>query len=132
MPTQVSTRLDPAIFRLPVERIRDGYYSDAYFVLTKQLLEAEGDHPRVTMQVFQKRALAARRDRRGDRDPQAVRRARAATATWVPGWDELDVHALHEGDRDRAARDGDDDRGRLQPVRPSGDRLSRARWRAAR
>ena len=31
-----------------------GYYSDAYFVLTKQLLEAEGEHPHVTMQVFQK------------------------------------------------------------------------------
>ena len=34
MSTQVATRLDPAIFRLPVERIRDGYYSDAYFVYT--------------------------------------------------------------------------------------------------
>ena len=37
-----------------MERIREGYYSDAYFVYTKQLLEAEGHHPRVTMQVFQK------------------------------------------------------------------------------
>jgi len=55
MPTQVASRLDPAIFRLPVERIRDGYYSDAYFVHTKSLLEAEGHHPRVTMQIFQKR-----------------------------------------------------------------------------
>ena len=44
----------PAIFRLPVDRIRAGYYSDAYFVLTKSLLEAEGEHPHVTMQVFQK------------------------------------------------------------------------------
>ena len=55
MSTEVSTRLDPEIFRLPVERIREGYYSDAYFVHTKSLLEAEGHHPRVTMQVFQKR-----------------------------------------------------------------------------
>ena len=45
MSTQVTTRLDPAIFRLPVDRIRAGYYSDAYFVLTKSLLEHEGDHP---------------------------------------------------------------------------------------
>src|SRR5580693_864979 len=52
--TQISARLDPQIFRLPVERIREGYYSDAYFVHTKALLEAEGHHPRVTMQVFQK------------------------------------------------------------------------------
>ena len=54
MSTTVTTRLDPEIFRLPVKRIRDGYYSDAYFVFTKHLLEDEGEHPRVLMQVFQK------------------------------------------------------------------------------
>ena len=56
MATEVTprTRLDPSIFRLPVDRIRHGYYSDAYFVYTKQVLEAEGHHPHVTMQVFQK------------------------------------------------------------------------------
>ena len=55
MATQISTRLDPSIFRLPVDRIRQGYYSDQYFVYTKSLLEAEGHHPRVVMQVFQKK-----------------------------------------------------------------------------
>jgi hypothetical protein len=39
-----------------VERIRQGYYSDSYFVLTEELLEAEGRHPRVTMQVFARHA----------------------------------------------------------------------------
>src|SRR6201986_4717871 len=48
-------RLRPEGFRLPVERIRDSYYSDTYFALTKELLEAEGEHPQVTMQVFAKR-----------------------------------------------------------------------------
>ena len=38
-------RLDAAVFRLPVERIRAGYYSDAYFVHTKRLLEARGPPP---------------------------------------------------------------------------------------
>ena len=47
-------RLPPGTFRLPVEKIRSGYYSDSYFVLTKQLLEAEGRRPKVTMQVFAK------------------------------------------------------------------------------
>ena len=47
-------RLAPEVFRLPVERLRRGYYSDAYFTLTKELLEAEDRHPHVTMQVFQK------------------------------------------------------------------------------
>src|SRR4051812_43184877 len=48
-------RLAPSTFRLPVEKIRDGYYSDAYFNHTKALLEAEDLHPRVLMQVFQRR-----------------------------------------------------------------------------
>src|SRR5438270_11956665 len=98
MPTQVSTRLDPAIFRLPVDRIRDGYYSDAYFVLTKSLLEGEGDHPRVTVQVFQKHdsllggideAIAVLKTCSGHAD----------NGSWVEGWNQLQVHALHEGDR---------------------------------
>ena len=28
-------RLDPAIFHLPVEKMRAGYYSDKYFVHTR-------------------------------------------------------------------------------------------------
>ena len=44
-------RTDPAVFRLPVEKIREGYYTDAYFNFTKELLEAEGNCPRVTMQA---------------------------------------------------------------------------------
>ena len=39
-PTGGATRLDPDVFRLPVEKIRDGYYTDAYFNFTKELLEA--------------------------------------------------------------------------------------------
>ena len=47
-------RLAPSTFRLPVEKIRDGYYSDAYFNHTKTLLEADGHHPHVVIQVFQR------------------------------------------------------------------------------
>jgi nicotinate phosphoribosyltransferase len=99
MSTAVSARLDPEIFRLPVERIREGYYSDAYFVYTKDLLEAENRHPHVTMQVFQKRdsvlggideaiAILKTCSGRGDQN-----------GGWVCCWDELAVHALREGDR---------------------------------
>src|ERR1700735_2437284 len=98
MSTQVSNRLDPAIFRLPVDRIRAGYYSDAYFVLTKTLLEGEGDHPHVTMQVFQKEDSILG----GIDEAIAVLKTCAGHADngeWVPGWDQLVVHALHEGDR---------------------------------
>ncbi len=96
--TQVSNRLDPAIFRLPVDRLRSGYYSDAYFVLTKQLLESEDEHPHVTMQVFQKNDSIL-----GGID-EAIAILKTCTGyaqngDWVSGWDQLVVHALHEGDR---------------------------------
>ena len=96
--TAVRERLAPSIFRLPVERIRDGYYSDAYFVLTKRLLERDAHHPRVLMQVFQKRdsilggideAIAVLKQCSGRREEGG---------SWTPGWDQLEVHALYEGD----------------------------------
>lgn len=98
MVTQVSTRLDPAIFRLPVERIRSGYYSDAYFVLTKTLLEEEGEHPDVTMQVFQKHDSILG----GVDEAIAILKTcsgHSENGAWIPGWDQLTVHALKEGDR---------------------------------
>src|SRR5579859_7120197 len=99
MTTQVAPRLGPAIFRLPVERIRDGYYSDAYFVYTKQLLELEDRHPRVTMQVFQKHDSVLG----GIDEAIAVLKTcsgrKGADGEWIPGWSELEVCALHEGDR---------------------------------
>jgi nicotinate phosphoribosyltransferase len=98
MSTEVRTRLDPAIFRLPVDRIRTGYYSDAYFVLTKTLLESEADHPHVTMQVFEKNESILG----GIDEALAILRTCSGYAEnggWVNGWDQLVVHALHEGDR---------------------------------
>ena len=47
-------RLDPAIFNLPVEKMRDGYYSDTYFNRAREILERDNYHPRVRMQVFQR------------------------------------------------------------------------------
>jgi nicotinate phosphoribosyltransferase len=99
MATEASTRrrLDPEIFRLPVDRIREGYYSDAYFVYTKELLEEEDYHPRVTMQVFQKRHSVLG----GIDEAIAVLKlcsGHSRDGGWTCGWDELEVHALHEGD----------------------------------
>jgi nicotinate phosphoribosyltransferase len=81
-------RLDPGVFRLPVERIRSGYYSDAYFNFTRELLKERGDHPRVTMQVFQKRRSVL----------GGIDEAIAVLKLCSDDWDALDVHALHEGD----------------------------------
>src|SRR4051812_11471977 len=91
-------RLEPSTFRLPLEKIRDGYYSDAYFNHTKALLEADGHHPHVVMQVFQREqsilggvdeAIAVLKQCAGRRD---------GSGRWVNGFKELDVRALHEGD----------------------------------
>jgi nicotinate phosphoribosyltransferase len=92
------TRLAPDVFRLPVERIREGYYSDAYFNFAKQLLEEEDRHPRVTMQVFQKyESLLG-----GIDEAIAVLKRcsgrRRVDGGWEDGWDALEVHALREGD----------------------------------
>jgi nicotinate phosphoribosyltransferase len=98
MSTQVSPRLDPSIFRLPVDRLRAGYYSDAYFVYTKELLEAEGEHPHVTVQVFQKEDSVLG----GIDEAIAILKTCAGhteSGRFVPGWDQLDVYALREGDR---------------------------------
>jgi len=52
---QRSQRLQSWVFDLPVQELRRGYRSDIYFWRTKVALERAGRHPRVTMQVFQKR-----------------------------------------------------------------------------
>ena len=99
MATQTQARLDPAIFRLPVDRIRQGYYSDAYFVYTKELLEGEGHHPHVTMQVFQKKDSVLG----GIDEAIAVLKLCSGRegegGTWISGWHDLEVHALREGDQ---------------------------------
>ncbi len=91
------TRLPPSVFRLPVEKIRQGYYTDAYFNFTKELLEEQDRHPPVTMQVFQKHAAVLG----GIDEAIAVLKegaGRYVDGVWQSGWDQLQVQALHEGD----------------------------------
>lgn len=82
-------RIDPALFELPVDRIRTGDFSDVYFNRARESLRAAGRVARVTWQVSARRA------------------------GWLGGIDEsvallklcsddfaaLEVHALYEGDR---------------------------------
>jgi nicotinate phosphoribosyltransferase len=94
----VAERLAPETFRLPVQRIREGYYSDQYFNLTKALLEQEGHRPRVLVQVFQKQESILG----GIDEAIAVLKVGSGAAGtgggWVDGWDQLRVRALREGD----------------------------------
>ncbi|MGA9857168.1 MAG: quinolinate phosphoribosyl transferase [Solirubrobacteraceae bacterium] len=67
-------------------------------MLTRSLLQEEGEHPHVTMQVFQKEDSILG----GIDEAIAVLKTSAGhyqDGEWVPGWDRLVVNALHEGDR---------------------------------
>src|SRR5437773_1476822 len=82
-------RLPPEIFDLPAERMAEGYYTDAYFNHTRATLLADGRHPRVLMQVFQrKHAMLG-----------GVDEAIAILKLCSGDWDALTVHALYDGDR---------------------------------
>jgi nicotinate phosphoribosyltransferase len=81
-------RLPPEIFDLPVEKMREGYYTDVYFNQARETLLADGRHPRVVMQVFQKKTAVL-----GGMD-EAI----AILKLCSDDWDELTVHALYDGD----------------------------------
>jgi nicotinate phosphoribosyltransferase len=86
--TKPRKRLPPEIFDLPVEKMREGYYTDAYFNFARETLLADGRHPRVVMQVFQKKhALLGGMD-------EAI----AILKLCSDEWDSLTVHALFDGD----------------------------------
>jgi nicotinate phosphoribosyltransferase len=81
-------RLPPDIFDLPVEKMREGYYTDVYFNFARETLLEDGRHPRVVMQVFQKKQAVL-----GGMD-EAI----AILKLCSDDWDELTVHALYDGD----------------------------------
>jgi nicotinate phosphoribosyltransferase len=81
-------RLPPEVFDLPVEKMRDGYYTDAYFNHARAALLQDGRHPRVVMQVFQKK----------DSYLGGMDEALAIIKLCSHDWDALTVHALYDGD----------------------------------
>jgi nicotinate phosphoribosyltransferase len=82
------TRLDPSVFDLPVEKMRAGWYTDAYFNHTRAALLEDGRHPQVVMQVFQKQNAYL-----GGMD-EAI----AILKLCAEGFEQLTVHALYDGD----------------------------------
>src|SRR5512145_1995541 len=81
-------RLSPDVFDLPVEKMREGYYTDVYFNYARRTLLEDGRHPRVVMQVFQKHQAVL-----GGMD-EAI----AILKLCSDDWDGLTVHALYDGD----------------------------------
>ena len=86
--TETRKRLPPEIFELPVEKMREGYYTDAYFNHARETLLDDGRRPRVVMQVFQKNEAYL-----GGMD-EAI----AILKLCSDDWDDLTVHALYDGD----------------------------------
>jgi len=82
-------RLPPEIFELPVDKMREGYYADAYFNHARSTLLQDGRHPRVVMQVFQRK----------DAYVGGVDEAIAILKLCSHDWDQLTVHALYAGER---------------------------------
>jgi nicotinate phosphoribosyltransferase len=91
-PIRPATRVPPERFHLPVDRIRSGYYSDKYFVRTRDVLAATGRNPRVTMQVFQKEEAWL-----GGVD-EAIGILKLCLTEGF-GWGDIEVLTLRDGDR---------------------------------
>src|SRR2546425_6762975 len=81
-------RLDPSISHLPAEKMREGYYSDKYFVRTRELLLKDKHRPCVTMQVFGKAHAFL----------GGIDEAIAILKLCSMEWSELEVSALYDGD----------------------------------
>ena len=82
-------RLDPALFDLPVERLRAGHYADKYAARVSDVLGAVGRAPRVLTQI-----AASQSGHLGGVD-EAV----AILKLGARDWGALEVAALYEGDR---------------------------------
>ncbi len=90
-PLRKQERLDPSIFQLPVEKMRDGYYTDKYFLYARDVLLAEGHRHTVTMQVFQKKRAYL-----GGVDEAIAILKLCLTEGF--SWRDIEVHALRDGD----------------------------------
>ena len=81
-------RVDPSLFRLPVDEIQKGFYTDKYFERTREIMHADSHSPRVLMQVSGKTAGFL----------SGIDEALAILRVCSADWNALTVNALYEGD----------------------------------
>lgn len=89
MPPRRRKRLDPAAFNLPVEQIRQGFYTDVSFVRAREIVRNDKRTPVVTMQFTGKH----------DGWLSGIDESIAILKLCVDDWNALTVNALYEGDR---------------------------------
>jgi nicotinate phosphoribosyltransferase len=90
-PLRPPSRIAPERFQLPIERLRHGYYSDKYFVRTREVLERSGHNRPITMQVFQRQAACL-----GGVDEAIAFLKLCLSDGYTFG--DLEVYALRDGD----------------------------------
>lgn len=84
----MSSRLSPDKFHIPVEEIKNGFYSDSYFLKTSEILNKDNYHPRVIMQIFQRQSAIL----------CGIDEAVAIIKKCAHNPEKLIIKALHDGD----------------------------------
>jgi nicotinate phosphoribosyltransferase len=88
MPPRRRKRLDPAAFQLPVEQIKQGFYTDTYFVRSREIVRAEKKPVPVLMQFTAKNSGWL----------GGIDETIALLKLCADDWNALTVNALYEGD----------------------------------
>ena len=84
----MATRIPVEKFNFPVDKIKAGYYSDAYFMRAREILTGDNHHPRVLMQIFP----------RADVVVCGIDETIALLKQCAFNPEKLVIHALHDGD----------------------------------
>ncbi|HEY4216590.1 MAG TPA: hypothetical protein VGM67_05600 [Gemmatimonadaceae bacterium] len=89
MPPRRRKRIDPAAFQLPVEQIKQGFYTDAYFVRAREVVRRDKRTAPVVLQFTGK----------NEGWLSGIDEAIALLKLCADDWSALTVNALYEGDR---------------------------------
>lgn len=84
----MKNRLPVESFDFPVDKIKAGYYTDAYFLRSEEILNGDNHHPRVLMQIFPRANVVL----------CGVDETIALLKKCSFNPENLVIHALHDGD----------------------------------
>lgn len=84
----MTQRIPVENFHFPVDKIKAGYYTDAYFMRAEEILNGDNRHPRVLMQIFTREKEVV----------CGIDEVIALLKTCSFNSDDLVIHALHDGD----------------------------------
>ncbi len=84
----MTNRLPVESFDFPVDKIKAGYYTDAYFLRSEEILNGDNHHPRVLMQIFPRANVVL----------CGIDETIALLKKCAFNPENLVIHALHDGD----------------------------------